>query len=1455
MATVGSMAVVLTASATDFERTMGRAARAVKSTEREFMQSARRMQDIGRKWTIGVTAPIIAGITAVSKAAIDWEDSFAGVRKSVDGTEEQLTQLDKSLRKMTENIPLAHKELANIAESAGQLGIQTDNIAEFAKTMAMLGSTTKMSADDAATGLAQIDNIMQSGQRSFDRYGSTVLALGNNLATTEQKIVDFTLKIAGAGKIAGLTEARVMAISGAFGSVGVEAQAGGTAVSKALIGMTEAVATGDRRLALFARTAGMSAAEFAQTWRTDAGEAFTRFVEGLGRSGDKAFGVLRELGLSDQRLMRGFLSVANAGDLLRKSMDIGTKAWEENVVLVQKAQERYKTAASRLKMLGSRAKNVAISFGGALAPMIGAAMDKFEKFTEGLQRMADRFAELPEPVRKTTISLLLLLAAIGPVTYGIGLLNRTIAGAIGVWGTMVAFAGNAVFAFTSWRLGAARLGESLTYLAGGPVKLAILGIGTAVVATILLAANWEKFAAFAARVWSGVSAAVLYASSIIVRGVGMMITAISWIVPGLSGAAQAVMGLADGLKGSAAQALQSAQTTAQIAEQADRAASAADGAAKAQEGLAGALEMAEEAASGGLQSFDEVHQMQDQMSAADMFGDMDFPGLDIPEIPTIGDTFAEGIAKIGEVVTNVTETAVTAWEKLKTSIEPVNSAVEWMRDNWPTIGLIVEDIASGLSVLLIPALIKTGIEAGIAGVKLVAAWTTSAIEAGISVGAQIAHIATLVAKWIWLGIEAGISAVKVVAAWVAQGLEAAASVGLQVIHFATIVGKWILLGATALIEAGKIAAAWVIALGPVAWVIATIALVAAAIALNWDEVKALTETVWGAVSTWLSDTWKAIKETASSLWEGIKSVIGVAWDAIKGAAITVWDAITGVLQTAWDGIVLVATTVWDGLKSVISTAWDAISLAATTVWEGIKTVLSTVWDGITFLATTVWNGIVSIVTGTWDAIKSVAGPVWEGIKTVLSVAWGAISDVATAVWDGIASAISSAWDSISKTSDAVWTTIKDSLSGLWNGIASLAGTVWDGIKSSIGATWSNIEKTSQKLWDGLSGWLDTSWNSIRETAKAIWDKIPKPITDAVSASVQSVMSFAADVIRWVEDMGKKALKAVEDMADGIVKWIKDLPKRTMDSVKSWTTGVIDSVRNMYKTIVGGSIIPDMVKESVGWFDILKNQSVAIVGEMGRGVVSGVTSFTDSALGKMGSFGEAFQSIAQQISSGLQSTFSQAFDGIISGSMTMGEAFQSVLSGMGSVLKNVLVQQLSQAASNALSTLGSWIISVLSKVATAISAVITQAYATLVAFYAWSGPAAPVLATATIGAAIAGIAALANQAVGAFKGVTGLAKGGIVTGPTLAMMGEGSRREAVIPLERDNVIADSVGAAVYEAMVMAQRVGQATGQPSSGDREIVLRIDGTTFARAILPAMIREGQRQGFDVMVQPRGVS
>src|SRR5690606_18897361 len=165
-------------------------------------------------------------------------------------------------------------------------------------------------------------------------------------------------------------EANVLAIAGAFASVGVQAEAGGTAVQKMLTSMTEAVATGDKRLRIFAAVAGMTAEDFRALWQRDAAGAFVAFVEGLGRSGNQAFAILRDLGLADQRLMRAFLSVAGAGDLLRRSVEMGTAAWEQNAALIEEAEKRYRTRASRLRMLQNRLRNAMIRSGERLTAFL-----------------------------------------------------------------------------------------------------------------------------------------------------------------------------------------------------------------------------------------------------------------------------------------------------------------------------------------------------------------------------------------------------------------------------------------------------------------------------------------------------------------------------------------------------------------------------------------------------------------------------------------------------------------------------------------------------------------------------------------------------------------------------------------------------------------------------------------------------------------------------------------------------------------------------------------------------------------------------------------------------------------------------------------------------------------------------------------------------------------------------
>lgn len=98
----------------------------------------------------------------------------------------------------------------------------------------------------------------------------------------------------------------------------------------------------------------------------------------------------------------------------------------------------------------------------------------------------------------------------------------------------------------------------------------------------------------------------------------------------------------------------------------------------------------------------------------------------------------------------------------------------------------------------------------------------------------------------------------------------------------------------------------------------------------------------------------------------------------------------------------------------------------------------------------------------------------------------------------------------------------------------------------------------------------------------------------------------------------------------------------------------------------------------------------------------------------------------------------------------------------------------------------------------------------------------------------------------------LAKGGVVTAPTLAMVGEAGP-EAVIPLGRSGLakdLADTVAQAVYRAVTDAARI-DAARSPSTGEtQEVVLYIDSTAFARLILPALLKEGQRTGVKLVTQ-----
>lgn len=150
----------------------------------------KRLSDTGQALTTRVTLPLLALGGGAIKAATDFESSFAGVRKTVNATEEELSSLAQQIRDLAagpDAIPLDVNKLNAVAEAAGQLGIEKSNIIEFTRTMADLGETTNLTADEAATATAQFQNIFGVAGKEVDRFGSTLVALGNAGASTERE--------------------------------------------------------------------------------------------------------------------------------------------------------------------------------------------------------------------------------------------------------------------------------------------------------------------------------------------------------------------------------------------------------------------------------------------------------------------------------------------------------------------------------------------------------------------------------------------------------------------------------------------------------------------------------------------------------------------------------------------------------------------------------------------------------------------------------------------------------------------------------------------------------------------------------------------------------------------------------------------------------------------------------------------------------------------------------------------------------------------------------------------------------------------------------------------------------------------------------------------------------------------------------------------------------------------
>lgn len=398
------------------------------------------LKTVGKGMTKYVTAPIVAGVGLSIKAASDFDSAFTGVKKTVDEVKDangkviiSYADLEKGIRNMAKEIPASTTEISAVAEAAGQLGIKTENVLEFTRTMIDMGQATNLSSEEAASSLAQLANITQMPQDKFDELGSTIVALGNNMATTESDIVAMSLRLAGSAKQAGLTEAQIVALAAAMSSVGINAEAGGGSMSRVMQKINSDVLSGGGNLEKFAKISGMSSSEFQKAWKDDAATAITEFVKGLGRvkeSGGDVSGALKDMGINSTQEIDTLLRLSGAGETLADALDLSADAWKENTALTEEAEKRYETFQSKLVIVKNKLADIGIELGGPLMDAMASVLDALEPVIDVVTRMAKSFSEASPAVQKIIIILAAVAAAAGPLLFIIGSIIQTVAALI-----------------------------------------------------------------------------------------------------------------------------------------------------------------------------------------------------------------------------------------------------------------------------------------------------------------------------------------------------------------------------------------------------------------------------------------------------------------------------------------------------------------------------------------------------------------------------------------------------------------------------------------------------------------------------------------------------------------------------------------------------------------------------------------------------------------------------------------------------------------------------------------------------------------------------------------------------------------------------------------------------------------------------------------------------------------
>lgn len=398
---------------------------------------------IGQTWSgVAVVFDSIASkFSALKQAMAEYVEGYAemaehmsGVKKYTGLADEAVQQLNDDFMKM--DTRTAREQLNDLAGDAGRLGIQSkQQILDFVQAADQINvALGEDLGEDAVKNIGKLAQLFGDADKmglkqAMLSSASVINELAQSSSASEAYLMDFTARLAGVGKQAGMTQAQVMAFGSVLDQNMVNVEKGATALQNVITALYA-------KPAMMAKVAGLNVKEFTQLLKTDGNAALLQFVEALRKAGkmDALAPMLTDMKLSGAGVTQTLSTLAANIDTLKQTQQQATQAFAQGTSVTNEFNTANNTAQAQLEKAQKKAHDMAVQLGQQLYPAYMQVVNAGNSFLLFLTKVLPFIASHAKQIVVVTAAIVAYTAAVKLAAVIQKVFNATIAAGQAVMG-------------------------------------------------------------------------------------------------------------------------------------------------------------------------------------------------------------------------------------------------------------------------------------------------------------------------------------------------------------------------------------------------------------------------------------------------------------------------------------------------------------------------------------------------------------------------------------------------------------------------------------------------------------------------------------------------------------------------------------------------------------------------------------------------------------------------------------------------------------------------------------------------------------------------------------------------------------------------------------------------------------------------------------------------------------